>query len=175
MEIRHATPQDFNAVMGLIRSCVSHMEAQGIHQWDAIYPDEATLEKDIERHELFLLEKDGHICGMMTLNDLQEPEYQEVKWQLSGKALVVHRLAIDPSSQGKGFARQLMQFAYEFAKARQYATIRLDAFAHNPRAVALYERLGYHKAGTVVFRKGLFFCFETQVDAEKKLEQPACT
>jgi ribosomal protein S18 acetylase RimI-like enzyme len=175
MEIRHATPQDLHEVMGLIRSCVSHMESQGIHQWDAIYPDEAILEKDIERHELFLLEKDDHICGIMALNELQDPEYQAVQWQLSGKALVVHRLAIAPSSQGKGFARKLMQFAYDFAKERQYATIRLDAFAYNPSAVSLYKRLGYQKVGTVVFRKGPFFCFEIQVDAEKKLEQTVGT
>jgi ribosomal protein S18 acetylase RimI-like enzyme len=149
--------------MDLIRSCVRHMESQGIHQWDEIYPDEATFAGDIERHELFLLEQEGRIRGIMTLNEFQEPAYQGVTWQFSGKALVVHRLAIDPSAQGKGLAGKLMQFAYEVAGKLRYATIRLDAFASNPRAVALYERLGYRRAGTVMFRKGLFYCFEIQV------------
>jgi ribosomal protein S18 acetylase RimI-like enzyme len=163
VKIRLAKRQDLPGVMELIRSCVRYMESQGIHQWDEIYPDETLFTNDIEINELSLLEKDSRICGIMALNEFQEPAYQTVKWQFSGKALVVHRLAIDPAFHGNGFARQLMQFAYDFAWKRQYATIRLDAFANNPRAVALYERLGYHKAGTVMFRKGPFYCFEIQV------------
>ncbi len=164
MNIRHAEPQDIPEIMDLIRSCVRHMESQGIHQWDEIYPDKATVESDVERHELYLLEHKNHIRGIVTLNGFQEPAYREVSWQFSGKALVVHRLTIDPSFQGNGLAGELMRFAHEWAGKQQYATIRLDAFANNPRAIALYERLGYQKAGTVHFRKGPFFCYEIRVD-----------
>lgn len=164
MKIRFADQQDLKEIMELIRSCVSHMESHDIHQWDEIYPDEATFRRDIERYELFLLEYGGRITGIMTLNEHEEPEYQSVKWKYSGKTLVVHRLAIDPSCQCKGHARTLMRFALEFAKERQYAAIRLDAFFGNPGAVALYERLGYRKAGIVRFRKGEFYCFEIKVE-----------
>jgi ribosomal protein S18 acetylase RimI-like enzyme len=163
MAIRQAKPADQPGILALIRSCVRHMESQGIDQWDDLYPDEATIRRDIDANELYLLEQDGRLGGIITLNESQEPAYQEVAWQFGGRALVVHRLAIDPSSQGKGFAGELMQFAYTIARERQYATIRLDAFTHNPRAVALYEGLGYQRAGMVTFRKGLFICFEIQV------------
>ncbi len=149
--------------MELICSCVRHMESQGIDQWDEVYPDEVTIRRDMDADELYLLEQDGRLCGIITLNELQEMAYQEVAWQFGGKALVVHRLAIDPVCQGKGFAGDLMGFAYAFAQERQYATIRLDAIALNLRAVALYERLGYQQAGSVVFRKGPFICFEIRV------------
>src|SRR6266702_4248303 len=132
MKIRLASSQDVYEIMKLIRSCVCHMESQGINQWDDIYPDEANVQRDIGLHELYLLEQDSRLCGIITLNEFQEPAYQEMNWQFGGKALVVHRLAIEPSYQGKGFARELMQFALEFAKERQYETIRLDAFAYNP-------------------------------------------
>jgi ribosomal protein S18 acetylase RimI-like enzyme len=163
MNIRPVRPQDLPDVMKLIRSCVRHMVSEGIDQWDEIYPDEATCAGDIGRHELFLLERDNHISGIITLNGLQEPAYQDVQWHFSGKALVVHRLAVDPACQGQGIARELMHFTYECAEKHQYATIRLDAFAGNPRALALYERLGYRRAGSVLFRKGMFWCFEIQV------------
>jgi ribosomal protein S18 acetylase RimI-like enzyme len=163
MKIRQAIQQDLHEVMDLIRSCVQHMEAQGIQQWDEIYPDETTFAGDIERYELYLLEKEGRIRGFIALNEFQEPAYQDVQWQFSGKALVVHRLSVDPAAQGQGYARELMQFAYEFAGTHIFETIRLDAYSGNPRAVALYERLGYQKAGTVMFRKGPFYCFEIEV------------
>ena len=164
MGIRLADVSDVSAVMALIRSCVSLMDSQGIHQWDELYPDRATFAGDIVRQELFVLERDGQLAGIIVLNEHQEPAYREVPWEHSGTALVVHRLAVDPAFQGRGYGRELMRFAHEFAERRQYATIRLDAFASNPGAVALYERLGYRKAGTVRFRKGLFYCFEIRVD-----------
>jgi len=161
--IKQANQQDLPQVMDLIRSCVRRMEAQGIHQWDEIYPDRTSLADDIERGELYLLGNEHRIYGIVALNEFQEPAYQDVPWQFSGKALVVHRLAIDPLAQGKGHARELMHFVGEFARKREYATIRLDAFERNPRAVLLYQQLGYRRAGTVLFRKGPFACFEIQI------------
>ena len=164
MEIRLAQRKDLNGIMALIRSCVRQMESEGILQWDELYPDEATFRRDIERHELFVLDDGGRISGVVALNEHEEPEYRTVGWNWSGSALVVHRLAVEPSSWGRGHARALMRFAHGVARERQYATIRLDAFSGNPRAVALYERLGYRRAGSVRFRKGEFICFELPVE-----------
>ena len=167
MKIRCANSQDLNAVMNLIRSCTCYMEAQEIHQWDEIYPDESTIKNDIGKQQLYLLKDTGYICGIIALNEFQEPQYKNISWKFQGKTLVVHRLAIEPSCQRKGYARMLMQFAHKLAIEQQYETIRLDAFVHNPAAVALYEKLGYRMAGTVTFRKGDFFCFEIPVDSLK--------
>jgi ribosomal protein S18 acetylase RimI-like enzyme len=167
MKIRHANSQDLKTVMNLIRSCVNHMEAQEIHQWDEIYSDESIIKNDIVKQQLYLLEDAGKVCGIIALNEDQEPEYKNVSWKFPGKTLVVHRLAIEPSYQQKGFAKMLMQFAHKMAKEEHYENIRLDAFIHNPAAVGLYEKLGYRKAGKVTFRKGDFYCFEIPVDSLK--------
>lgn len=153
--------------MNLIRSCVQDMEAKGIHQWDEIYPDEKTIRNDIDNEQLYLLEDNNQVCGIIVLNEFQEPEYKSIDWKFNGKTLVVHRLAIDPTYQRKGYAKILMQFAHKFTKKRGYKAIRLDAFIHNPASVGLYENLGYRNAGTVTFRKGDFFCFEVSVDSLK--------
>jgi ribosomal protein S18 acetylase RimI-like enzyme len=163
VKIRPARLNDLPNLMALLCSCVRQMLSEGIDQWDKIYPDEATCAGDIERRELFLLERDSRISGIITLNEFQDPAYREVPWHYSSKALVIHRLAVDPACQGQGIAGELMQFAREYARQQRYATIRLDAFAGNPRALALYERLGYRLAGSVLFRKGVFYCFEIQV------------
>jgi ribosomal protein S18 acetylase RimI-like enzyme len=163
MNIRSATLEDLDAVMELVRSCTRHMDEQGIHQWDEIYPDEGTIQEDILEQHLRLVERNGDILGIIALNDEQPPQYQGVNWQFSGKALVVHRLAVAPTHQRHGLARKLMEYARCYAEARDYNTMRLDAFVHNPSAVKLYEDLGYRQAGTVSFRKGPFFCFERPV------------
>ena len=164
VHIRQADASDLSVITALIRSCVIHMERHGIHQWDEVYPDRTTIANDIERRELYILEHDGSVAGVVTLNEQQESEYRKVRWQFSGKAMVVHSLAVAPAFQGQGCGRELMRFAHGYARGQNYTTIRLDAFSSNPRAVALYERLGYRRAGSVRFRKGEFYCFEIRVE-----------
>jgi ribosomal protein S18 acetylase RimI-like enzyme len=167
MKIRNAHTQDLNEIMKLISSCVLNMETQGIHQWDEIYPDEKTIRNDIEKQQLYLLEDEGRVCGVIVLNEFQEPRYKSIDWKFQGKTLVIHRLMIEPACQRKGYATMLMRFAHKLVKEGHYENIRLDAFTHNPAAVGLYEKLGYRKAGRVTFRKGDFFCFEIPVDSLK--------
>ena len=164
MHIAEATLQDLPAVMNLIKACIQHMESQGIFQWDEIYPGSGTLEKDIGSHSLYAARSAGRICGIIVLNEYQDPEYAAIRWAYQGdKILVVHRLSVDPVRQGQGIAARLVDFAEQHAKSHGYSAIRLDAFTHNPRSVALYERRGYRKAGVVNFRKGPFYCFEKEV------------
>jgi len=161
--IRPARIDELDRLLDIIRAATRHMESQGIHQWDDIYPDRATLQKDVEKQHMQVIEIDGHIAGMVSINDEQVPEYQDVQWHYPGRALVVHRLTIEPSHQRRGLAACLMEFVERTAENQGYDTIRFDAFTENPVATALYEHLGYEKAGTVLFRKGLFFCFEKPV------------
>ncbi|MBJ6724344.1 GNAT family N-acetyltransferase [Geomesophilobacter sediminis] len=163
MPIRRAETSDLPAVLALFRTCVACMEREGISQWDEVYPNADTVRADTERRELFVLESEGGLIGVITLNERQEPEYQTVRWQLDGKTLVVHRLAVAPAFQGRRVAGLLMAFAHGYARTRGYATVRLDAFSGNPAALALYQGLGYRRAGTVQFRKGEFHCFEISV------------
>ena len=53
-----------------------------------------------------------------------------------------------------------MTFAEAEAKRQEFTAIRLDSFLQNPTSMALYEKLGYTKAGTAKMRKGLFAGFE---------------
>jgi GNAT superfamily N-acetyltransferase len=139
------------------------MESNNIHQWDELYPHSTTLSGDIEHGEMFVLLAENKIIGFITLNTEESPEYNTVQWKYSGPALVVHRLTIDPAWQGKGCAKQLMKHAEHHARVTGYHVLRLDAYTENPGAIALYLHLGYRKAGSVYFRKGLFNCYEKAV------------
>ena len=163
MNIRLASPNDFSNIMILIHACIVQMESRNIYQWDEIYPDETTIRNDIANSELWVIEDRDTLCGIIVLNQIQSPVYQQIEWRFKGKILVVHRLAIAPHCQGKNLATQLMSFAENLAIQRKFDVIRLDTFAKNPGAVRLYEKLHYHNAGTIELRKGLFYCFEKQL------------
>jgi ribosomal protein S18 acetylase RimI-like enzyme len=111
---------------------------------------------------MYLAAVEGHeMAGALVLNEYQDPEYAGVPWTIrDGRVAVVHRLMVDPACQGRGIGRGLMRFAEDRARELGYGVIRLDAFTANPRALRLYRRLGYHDAGSVTLRKGVFRCFE---------------
>ena len=107
------------------------------------------------------------LVGALVLNEFQNAEWSNAEWTIMrARILVVHRLMVGPKHQGRGIARNLMQFAETWARANGYGTIRLDAFSANPRALRLYRGLGYRDAGGASFRKGLFRCFEKAIDLD---------
>jgi ribosomal protein S18 acetylase RimI-like enzyme len=161
MEIVPANQNDLDALVCLIGECVRHMDAQGIHQWDDIYPDRAVIETDVTNGLLYVAREEGVCRAMVTVHDYQPSEYGPIEWQYpADRLLVVHRLAVHPNCEGGGIGKKLMEFVEDMARSGGYEAIRLDAFPQNPRAVSLYENLGYRKAGSVIFRKGLFFLYE---------------
>jgi len=158
--IRPAEMEDLKRVMAVVRNATCYMDKQNIDQWDDIYPNRITLRNDIEKGHLHVIENETGIAGFIALSPEELPEYNDVHWIYCGRVLAVYRLTIDPEHQGRKLASRLMDFAEKEAELKGFDTIRLDAFTENPQAVALYERRGYRKAGTVHFRKGLFSCYE---------------
>lgn len=167
IKIRHATAEEVGKLFTIIQAARWSMASQGIDQWDEIYPTEAILQEDLRKGDLHVITVEDRPTGMIVLNEEQSPEYAAVSWKYATPALVVHRLTIDPKNQRQGLAIRLMEFAERNAAVQGHNAIRLDAFTRNPGAIALYEHLGYRRAGTVQFRKGLFYCYEKQMDKDE--------
>jgi ribosomal protein S18 acetylase RimI-like enzyme len=166
-KIRQADSGEIDLLLRLVRECIEGMRGRGIDQWDDVYPDRATLERDIDEATAFVAMLQGVPVGMAVLNERQEPEYADVPWLYGGRPAVIHRLMVSPAAEGIGIARALMAHLEARARSLGFDCIRLDAFTHNSRAIRFYERSGYRRAGQVRFRKGEFHCFE------KRLEGPA--
>jgi ribosomal protein S18 acetylase RimI-like enzyme len=163
--IRPGTPEDIDALMGLVADVVAGMRAAGIEQWDEIYPDRGTVENDLRGGALFKWEEGRDIMGMAVLDEKPDPAWAEVAWTIPARRpLVVHRLCVSPRFRGRGLARRMMAFAEAYASERGHDALRLDAFTLNPVALRLYDALGYRRAGLAALRKGIFQCFEKRID-----------
>ncbi|WFD08705.1 GNAT family N-acetyltransferase [Tepidibacter hydrothermalis] len=161
MLIRKARIEDLKIIMNIISNAINDMESKGIYQWDNTYPNKEVFSIDILKNNLYVYVDKNIIHGFIALNEHQEDEYESLKWKyISGKHLIVHRLCVDPKYQGKGIAKNLIQFTEKYAKENNYESIRLDAFSQNEQACKLYANFGYNKVGMITFRKGGFYCFE---------------
>ena len=56
-------------------------------------------------------------------------------------------LYIEPAFQGKGIGTQAIRFLEDEAKKRGFSRMECMVAGSNPRALTLYERLGYDKEG----------------------------
>ena len=156
-----AVPANIIPVWDCFQRAVAHMQANGIDQWDALYPQRAILEADIAAGQLWLLRINDQFAAAVVLNSQQDIEYQQVDWlYLSEPIAVIHRLCVDPVFQGRGVGAETLRRTETLAKQQGYCTIRLDAFPQNSPALRMYQRQGYRLAGRVNFRKGLNYCYE---------------
>lgn len=170
MLIQPAELADAPSVMEILALCREEMRVHGIDQWDETYPNLQIVEDDARSRSLFVIREDGRCVGSVCLNDLQPAEYCSVPWRCTGgRALVVHRLCVLPERQRRGVGRRLMEFAEDCARERGFACIRLEVYIGAPRAVALYEHLGYQRVGQVRFprRRLPFDCFELSIAGTK--------
>ncbi len=169
MKIKNATSEDIDQLYSITKSCAKNMIEKGIFQWDEHYPSREILQKDIDLQQLWKLEDTDTIIGLIVLTENIDEEYKNVKWLTENhNNLFVHRLAINPHLQGKGYAQKLMDFAENFARERNYKSIRLDTFSKNKRNQQFYEKRNYTRLESIYFlnqSKHPFYCYEMIIDA----------
>ncbi|MEL6916616.1 MAG: GNAT family N-acetyltransferase [Bacteroidota bacterium] len=162
--IRHAKISEINDILDLTKACAAYMIEKDIYQWNEHYPSKEAFEKDMKRNELYVLVNDGKIQGIIVISTLMDEEYVPIEWLTPNtNNIYIHRLAIHPKYQGKGYAQKLMDYAEAYAKENKLTSVRLDTFSQNKRNQKFYERRGYQRLGDIFFPKQSkhpFHCYE---------------
>ena len=78
--------------------------------------------------------------------------------------MVIHRLCVSPHMQGQGVGTRMMQMIERMLCKQGIQSIRLDAFSKNPYSLKLYQKLGYSTVGEALWRKGLFYLMEKNIE-----------
>src|SRR5690625_1009387 len=162
--IRLGRMVDLNEIKKLTEACAVALQERGIFQWNEHYPSWERLQEDLKRQELFGLEEQGIITGIVVLALEKDEVYEPIDWLTpDGRNLYVHRLATLPSRWGRGGGRKLMDFAEQLSRSEQMDSIRLDTFSQNKRNQKFYEARGYRQLGEIFFPDKSsfpFYCYE---------------
>ncbi|MCI9121987.1 MAG: GNAT family N-acetyltransferase [Oscillibacter sp.] len=154
--IRKATAADLPQIGG-IYDAIFDQEAQGpvYTNWlRGTYPSLDSARQVLEAGTLYVGEEAGTLWGVVNLNGVQLPEYDRIPWTIPAEAEqagVIHTLCIHPGQSGRGYARQMVAFCEETARAQGKTVIRLDTWEGNLPANRLYTGLGYRFAGATEF------------------------
>lgn len=163
---RPAQPQDMEAVMELVDAAMKEMSKKGIDQWDELYPCQEDFLEDTERKEMYTGWIGQELASIYTVNQRFEEEYfkEEISWNFPEESAgCIHRLCVHPKFQGMGTGRRTLLDAQEKMRKMRWLSVRLDVFSKNPMAVHMYEKEGYEKKGSAVWRKGLFYLMEKKL------------
>lgn len=162
--IRKGTLNDISKIIEVTKACATNMILKNVFQWNECYPNKSAFRKDLERNELYVLEIENKVLGCITISTFMDEEYIPISWLTPNRNnIYIHRLAVHPNLQGKGYAQLLMEFAESYAKENKYSSIRLDTFSQNKRNQKFYDLRGYKKLGDIHFPKQSeypFHCYE---------------
>jgi len=164
--IKKAQEADRLLIYECFKRCIVHLNEQDIYQWDSRYPTISHIDSDIADGSCFIMKLNGGL-GVITLNQEQDPQYKNIKWNYNpSKIWVVHRLAVDPAISRKGVAKALCRFTEEFVHNNKGHCIRLDTFSLNKTSNYLYSSLGYKLAQGFCYFHGIkspFYCYEKRI------------
>lgn len=148
MNIRKAKKVELNKVVEFYHQLIDDMQDDPYHPaWEKdIYPTSSYLKESISDGELFIMTDDNKIIASVVLNHKHVEQYNDATWLVdaaSSELLVIHLLGIGKDYQKKGLAKELVNFAINFAKENKLKTIRLDAMKVNLPAQRLYTGMGF--------------------------------
>ena len=81
-------------------------------------------------HQFFILREDHTPMGFIDLE------------QYSETAAKLHKIYLLPASQGKGYGKLLLRFAFDQASQMGCRLLKLNVNRHN-KALGFYERMGF--------------------------------
>ncbi|MGC6176000.1 GNAT family N-acetyltransferase [Lacrimispora sp. 38-1] len=151
-EIRKGTPEDIEQIAELYDAVNDYLESHiNYPGWrKGIYPVKEDAKDGVDKGTLYVLWADGKAAGSVVVNQFQEKGYETAAWKQEAKpeeVAVIHTFLVHPDFLGRGFGKNLLEFAEEKAREQKRAVIRLDVNEKNTPAIKLYRKLGYCFAG----------------------------
>ena len=162
MRLRIGELKDLDLIYSIKCEALKHYKDLGI-SWNENYPTRDTFKSDIEKRELFVLEKNkNEILGIVVINRTEEKAYDDLPWTFNDDYVVLHRVLVNPAFSGKGYGKYLIQKVLEYAKEDGIKAIRLDTNTKNILGQKLYKSQGFNIVGEISLKdkEGSFYCLE---------------
>ena len=154
--IQFATAADLDGIEAIYDAILAKEEVGPVYtNWQrGKYPTRVHARQALDAGTLYVGEENGFLWGVVNLNSIQLPEYDDIPWSIAAdreQVGVIHTMCIHPAAAGQGRARQLVTFCEEESRRQGKTVIRLDTWEGNIPANAMYPKLGYRFAGATEF------------------------
>jgi len=163
-----AKTENLPQIWEIIQKAILRRKADGSKQWQDGYPNQESLQKDIDQKEGFILTQGENIIGYTAVLINNEPAYADIegKWLTDGDFVVYHRVAIAEEYLGKGFAKVMINKIHQYATEKGIYSVKADTNFDNNAMLKIFNDLGYSYCGEVYFRGSARKAFEKVLDLQ---------
>ena len=154
MDICIAKETEYQRVIDFYHELITKMQPYPYHPTWIIgtYPEDDYLKQLTANGQVFWGLEDHRIAASMVLNQLPNEGYKTVPWQVSAAdedVTILHLLGVLPEYWGRGFGKELLDYAERFLRAKGQKALRLDVMEENLPARRLYEQNGFREIETI--------------------------
>lgn len=157
MKVKIAEKQNLNEIMEVIHDAQAFLKAQEIDQWQNGYPNCDVILQDIFKQRGLVLKDEEEIVGYCFYSEDIEPTYLKIydgAWINDSPYIVIHRLALKQSSQGKHLSHELFQKVTEIAKQQGIYNLRIDTHPDNKIMQHVILKEGFTYCGKIYLEDG---------------------
>jgi ribosomal protein S18 acetylase RimI-like enzyme len=129
MRLRHATEADVPRLTALVHAAYGHYVERIGGPPGPMTEDYADV---VRRCQVTVAERDGEIAGLVVTG-------------IDDEGFVIANVAVDPSHQGGGVGRALLQHAEQAARRAGFDSVYLYTHERMTENIALYTRIGYRE------------------------------
>lgn len=141
MSIKQLTIEEFNANITVLREL---FKLSFNNSFKDISFEEEFYDSKIKQAEMFLKVNNAIILGYFSDENLCAFAYLYETFIYGKKYLHLNHIAVLPTYQHKGIAKQLFQEIYQLAKTNNIDAIKLDVSDTNVVAKSLYQKEGFN-------------------------------
>ncbi len=153
MIIKKSKYEDIPKIMHIINEAKNYFFNEQIFQWDKNYPNNETIENDINNHNSFIILDDNNIIlGTFTLIIGRDETYDNIydgSWLTNNLYATIHRLAIDTKYKRKGIANQIIKYCENFCIENNIKSLRIDTHKLNIPMIKLIEKNNFKYCGII--------------------------
>lgn len=163
--LRKADLSEVPLIWTILQDAIKQRRQDGSTQWQDGYPNELTIQNDIQNGYAYVLtENDLILCYAAIIFD-KEPAYEDIqgKWLTNGDYAVVHRVAVSKLAKGKGIATKLFENIEDLCLTQNIYSIKVDTNFDNVPMLKILDRLSYTYCGEVFFRGAARKAFEKKL------------
>jgi GNAT superfamily N-acetyltransferase len=122
---------DLDQIDELAIAVINDMNQNHIPQWTKEYPRKPHFLKDITQKQLYIIKSKDKVLGVAVITKEDDEPYKTIHTWKKKHSLVIHRMLVDPSAQGKGVASMIMMYAKQKAMDEGYQSIKIDTHPEN--------------------------------------------
>lgn len=157
MQIQYSKYSDIHMIMHIINQAQESFRTAGINQWQNGYPNESSIQNDINLGESFIILEGASIVGTFALSYRNESTYDilyDGKWLSNEQYAVIHRIAIENSHKGKGVSTLVFKEVEKWCLDKNIHSIKIDTHNDNLSMRKLLEKNGFSYCGIIYLVDG---------------------